>query len=90
MDQATRNELKTIATRWNIDYSTVETVSKMAMARLRREGLDATPENVSQALKQANQDSLEMSQMMLDNPHASARMIREHMEANEVLKSPNQ
>ena len=90
MDKATRNELKTIADRWGVDYSTVETVAKMAMARMRREGLEATPENAAKALKQANQDSLEMSQMMLDNPHASARMIREHMEANEVLKSPNQ
>ena len=83
VDQETRDRLKAIATRWGINYSTIETVAKMAAARLHREGLPATEENASQALQEANALCLEMSQRMLDNPQASARAIRQQLERAE-------
>ena len=82
MDQATRNDLQAIATRWNIDYSTVKTVAKMAVARMRREGLDATPENAAKALKQASQTCLEMADRMLARPEESAGLIRQQIDQN--------
>lgn len=80
MDQETRDGLKAIAARWGIEYGTVETVAKMAAARLRREGLPATPENAAQALQEANALCLDMGERMLANPKQTAQAIRAHLD----------
>jgi len=80
MDQATRNDLQAIATRWDISTTTVETEAKMAVARMRREGVEATQENAARALKQASQTCLYMADRMLARPEESAGLIRQQID----------